>query len=216
MEKLPRTTDNRRPGHQIARRSGPGGHIAKARAQMSHQVSRRLPYYLTPDEVHQLINATAIIRDRLLLSVLWETGMRISEAISLRLADIGRDGIRVLGKGKVERVVYIQDNLLTAILFHTQELAIERNGFLFPSRRGGHITKQRADQIIKTAARRAGLQRTVHAHLFRHGYAINFLNCSGRLDALQEQLGHRDINTTRIYLRLSDEDVKREVQKIQF
>ena len=53
----------------------------------------------------------------------------------------------------------------------------------------------------------------MHAHLFRHGYAINFLNCGGRLDALQEQLGHRDINTTRIYLRLSDEDVKREVAK---
>jgi hypothetical protein len=55
----------------------------------------------------------------------------------------------------------------------------------------------------------------VHAHLFRHGYAVNFLNCGGRLDALQEQLGHRDINTTRIYLRLSDEDVKPEVGKIQ-
>ena len=69
--------------------------------------------------------------------------------------------------------------------------------------------------IVKAAARRANLQRTVHAHLFRHGYAINFLNCSGRLDALQEQLGHRDINTTRIYLRLSDEDVKREVGKVR-
>ena len=62
----------------------------------------------------------------------------------------------------------------------------------------------------------AEFQRNVHAHLFRHGYAINFLNCSGRLDALQEQLGHRDINTTRIYLSLSDEDVKREVEKIEF
>ncbi|MDA0988812.1 MAG: tyrosine-type recombinase/integrase [Chloroflexi bacterium] len=56
----------------------------------------------------------------------------------------------------------------------------------------------------------------MHAHLFRHGNAINFLNCGGRLDALQEQLGHQDINTTRIYLRLSDEDVKREVRKVQF
>ena len=66
------------------------------------------------------------------------------------------------------------------------------------------------------AARKAPLRRNVHAHLFRHGYAINFLKCSGRLDALQEQLGHQDINTYRIYLRLSDEDVKREVGKIQF
>ena len=56
----------------------------------------------------------------------------------------------------------------------------------------------------------------MHAHLFRHGYAINFLNCGGRLDALQEQLGHRDINTTRICLRLTSEDVMREVAKIQF
>ena len=61
----------------------------------------------------------------------------------------------------------------------------ERNDYLFTSRRGGPITKQRADQIIKNAARQANLQRKVHAHLFRHGYAINFLNCGGRLDALQ-------------------------------
>ena len=116
----------------------------------------------------------------------------------------------------MERVVYIQQSLVSAILFYAQELGLERHGFLFPSCKGNHITKQRADQIIKLAAHHADLQRTVHAHLFRHGYAINFLNCGGRLDALQEQLGHRDINTTRIYLRLSDEDVKREVAKIQF
>ena len=78
------------------------------------------------------------------------------------------------------------------------------------------MTKQRADQIIKQAAQRANLERGVHARLFRHGYAINFLNCGGRLDALQEQLGHRDINTTRIYLRLTDADVKREVAKVEF
>ena len=152
----------------------------------------------------------------MLLRLLWEGGVRISEAISLRLKDIGREGVRVLGKGGNERVVFVQDSLVSAILFYAQERRMDRGDYLFPSRKGGHITKQRADQIIKKATRSAKLRRNVHAHLFRHGYAINFLNCSGRLDALQEQLGHRDINTTRIYLRLSDEDVKREVQKIQF
>ena len=107
-------------------------------------------------------------------------------------------------------------SLVSAILFYAQELGLERHGFLFPSRKGNHITKQRADQIIKKAAHQAGLERNVHAHLFRHGYAINFLNCGGRLDALQEQLGHRDINTTKIYLRLSNEDIKREVARIHF
>ena len=190
--------------------------IALARAQVSRRLSRRLPYYLTPDEAHQLIDAAGNERDRLFLRLLWETGIRVSEAIAIRLGDVSRDGIRVLGKGAVERVVFIQDSLASGILFYAQERGMGRDHYLFRSRKGDHITKQRADQIIKEAASKACLDRTVHAHLFRHGYAINFLNCSGRLDALQEQLGHRDINTTRIYLRLSDEDVRREVSKIQF
>ena len=190
--------------------------IARAKGLVSRQISRRLPYYLTPEEAHQLVEAAETERDKLFLRLLWETGLRVSEAVALVPENVGRDGMRVLGKGNVERVVYIQHSLVSAILFHAQEQGLERHDFLFPSRKGGHITKQRADQIIKTAAKKANLQRNVHAHLFRHGYAINFLNCGGRLDALQEQLGHRDINTTRIYLRLSDEDVKREVGKIQF
>ena len=193
-----------------------GSQIALARAHVSRHISRRLPYYLTPDEAHELVDATDNERDRLFLRTLWETGARVSEAIRITLADVSRDGIRVLGKGGVERVIFVQDGLVTAILFYARDRDLERNDYLFPSRKGGHITKQRADQIIKRLADRAGLQRTVHAHLFRHGYAINFLNCGGRLDALQEQLGHRDLNTTRIYLRLTDEDVRRELSKIQF
>ena len=190
--------------------------LTLAKAQVLQHLSHHLPYYLTPEEAHSLIDAAAVERDGLLLRLCWETGVRVSEAIQLRLGDVGRQGIRVLGKGGRERVVFVQDGLVSAILFYAQENGIDRGDFLFPSRKGGHITKQRVDQIIKHAARTAGLERNVHAHLFRHGYAINFLNCGGRLDALQEQLGHRDINTTRIYLRLTSEDVMREVGKIQF
>ena len=189
---------------------------AIVKSRIGRQLSRRLPYYLTPEEAHELIEATTNERDQLLLRLLWETGVRVSEAIRIKLGDVGREGIRILGKGNAERVVYIQDGLVSAILFYAQGRSVERGDYVFASRKGGHITKQRVDQIIKAAARRANLQRIVHAHLFRHGYAINFLNCSGRLDALQEQLGHRDINTTRIYLRLSDEDIRREVAKLDF
>ena len=191
-------------------------HVALAHARIPRHLSRRLPYKLTPEEAHQLIDAAQNERDRLFLRMLWETGVRVSEAIAIRLRDVSREGIRVIRKGDVERVVFVQDALVSSILFYAQKKIIERNDHLFRSRKGGYITKQRADQIIKAAARRANLQRTVHAHLFRHGYAINFLNCSGRLDALQEQLGHRDINTTPIYLRLSDEDLRREVSKLHF
>ena len=190
--------------------------IAVARSHVSKHISRHLPYYLTPDEAHALIDAALNDRDQLFLRLLWETGARVSEAIGVKLADVSRDGVRVLGKGSVERVIFVQDGLVTAILLYAQDRNLERDDYLFPSRKGGHITKQRADQIIRTVKHRAGLLRNVHAHLFRHGYAINFLNCGGRLDALQEQLGHRDINTTRIYLRLTDEDMRRELSKIQF
>ena len=201
-------------GRSLARRSGPM--ITLARAHVSRHLSRRLPYYLTWEEAHQLIDAAQDERDRLLLRLLWETGVRISEAIALKLGDVGRDGIRVLGKDNAQRVVFVQDSLVSTILFYAHERALERDDYLLPSRKGGHITKQRADQIIKDIGTRARLARIVHAHLFRHGYAINFLNCGGRLNALQEQLGHRDINTTRIYLRLTDEDVKREVPRFSF
>ena len=204
------------PSGSQRQRHGPATQFTPTRIHISQHLSRRLPYYLTPEEAHKLIEAADNERDGLFLRLLWETGARVSEAIAIRLVDVSREGIRVLGKGGVERVVFVQDGLVSAILFYAQERALGREDYLFQSRKGGHITKQRADQIIKAAALSAELQRNVHAHLFRHGYAINFLNCSGRLDALQEQLGHRDINTTRIYLRLSDGDVKREVEKIQF
>ena len=72
--------------------------IPRAKARVSQHLSRALPYYLTPDEARKLITVTGNERDRLFLRVLWETGARVSEAISIKLANVGRNGIRVLGK----------------------------------------------------------------------------------------------------------------------
>ena len=77
----------------------------------------RFCVYASPEEAHQLINAAENDRDRLFLRLLWETGLRVSEAISVKLVDVGREGVRVLGKGGVERVVFVQDALVAAILF---------------------------------------------------------------------------------------------------
>ena len=148
----------------LSKRSVPA--VTRGRAHVRQHLSRSLPYYLTPDEVHTLIGVTETERDRLFLRLLWETGARVSEAIRLKLEDIGREGIRVLGKGSVERVVFVQDGLVSSILFYAQANGLDRGAYLYPSRKGGHITKQRADQIIKQAARIARPDRNVHAHLF--------------------------------------------------
>ncbi len=134
----------------LARTTPKRAALPLAKAHVSQHLSRRLPYYITPDEAHQLVDVTETERNRLFLRLLWETGVRVSEAIRLRLEDVGRQGIRVLGKGSVERVVFVQDGLVSGILFYAQENGLDRDDFLFPSRKGGHITKQRADQVIKS------------------------------------------------------------------
>ena len=80
----------------------PGSSVTLARAHVSRHLSRSLPYYLTPDEARALIDAAENDRDRLFLRLLWETGVRVSEAVRITLGDVGRDGIRVFGKGSVE------------------------------------------------------------------------------------------------------------------
>ena len=108
----------------LARTTPKRAALTIAKAQVSQLLSRRLPYYITPEEAHRLIGAAENDRDRLFLRLLWETGLWVSEAISVRLGDVSREGVRVLGKGSVERVVFVQDALVAAILFYAQEQAI--------------------------------------------------------------------------------------------
>ncbi len=82
--------------------------LALARAHASEHLSRRLSYYLIPEEAHRLMEAATNQRDRLFLRLPWETGVRISEAVALRLGEVSRAGLRVLGKGSAERVVFVQ------------------------------------------------------------------------------------------------------------
>ncbi len=82
----------------IARTTPRRSALTLAKAQVSQHLSRRLPYYITSDEAHQLIGPAEDDRDRLFLRLLWETGLRVSEAINVKLVDVGREGIRVLGK----------------------------------------------------------------------------------------------------------------------
>lgn len=119
--------------------------LLPASIQASRQISRLPPYYFIADEAHRLIDAIDGERDRVLLRLLWEASIRISKAIAPDVRDVASDGIRIQGKGSVERVVFVQDGLVSAIPFYSQELSLERSACSFASCKGGHITKQRAD-----------------------------------------------------------------------
>ena len=109
----------------------------------------------------------------------------------------------------VERLVFVQVGLETDVLFFALESGRDGNVYYSPSRKVSCITRQRADQMIRQSAERVGLESNVHAHLFTHCRVLIILNCGGSLDALQGQLGHRDINSTPVCLRPFDEDLKR-------
>ena len=147
----------------------------------------RLPAYLYPQEAHRIIEATAgsrqADRDRLLLELLLQTGLRISEALAITPADLGtldRQPICRIrkGKGGKERIVAL------------------------PAGLSFRITRQRAWQIVKDAAGRAGVSKNVYLHLFRHSYAIGFLRETGHPQALMTLLGHSTPAMTLRYLKL--------------
>ena len=115
----------------------------------------------------------------------WGTGLWISEVIKLMPGGVSRDGIAMLGTGNINQVVFVQDGMVTVILFCVGERALRRSDYLFDLRKDGQIAKGRADQKIRQSTLEAGLQRNVHAHPFRHGYIINFLSCGGHRDAFR-------------------------------
>jgi integrase len=175
--------------------------------------------YLTPEEVHRLVEAVGTSRhgerDGLLIRLLFETGLRISEALQITVRHLesfeGKPVLRILGKGKKPRLVACPKSLadsLHAFAYRQQLTAEER---VFP------INRKRAHQILQEAGRRAGLHKDVHPHLLRHSDAIERLRQTGNPKALQMHLGHASPLMTMRYLNtLTAEDAVRIQQQVDF
>ncbi len=198
-----------------------------AAALDSPRQGRRLPRVLSEAEVDQLL-AAARHRDgpegaRLLalLELLYASGLRVSELISLPLAAVRRDPrvIFVRGKGGRERMVPLGEPARAAVAAY---LPLRRHflpekadpPWLFPSgSRGGHLTRQRVGQLLKALAVEAGIPRDkVSPHVLRHAFATHLLDHGADLRALQQMLGHADISTTQIYTHVLNERLKTLVQ----
>jgi integrase len=170
-----------------------------------------LPDYLTLDEAHAIIDAAqAKQRDCLLFSLLWQTGLRISEALSLTSDNIRAIDIRVKGKGGKVRVIPIKPQLINQLLRYALDKHIPYGEPFF------NITRSQAHRLANKYAVAAGITRKVHCHLFRHGFAVNFLRQTGNIVYLQELLGHSSIETTRIYVRAALPDVREALEKVEF
>lgn len=187
------------------------------------KLGRPLPKVVTEDQVDQLICAASEfkgaegLRLYAMLELLYATGLRVTELVSLPKTAIetihNYPVIRVMGKGKKERIIPLHQACLQAL----QQYLLVRNTFgdkgspyLFPSRsRQGYITRQRFYQILKTLAKKCGIHPSqVSPHVIRHAFATHLLNRGADLVSLQTLLGHSDISTTEIYTHLLPEQLQ--------
>ena len=184
------------------------------------KIGRALPQSLTEEEVEALLGAPVVAeplghRDRAMLEVLYATGVRVSELINLKMAQINLNQgvLRIIGKGDRERLIPLgdeaQDWVKEFVGGPRIEILLERQTeYLFPTRRGDRMTRQAFWHIIKRYARKAGIGKELSPHTLRHAFATHLLNHGADLRVVQMLLGHSDLSTTQIYTHVARERLK--------
>src|SRR5580698_7388675 len=184
------------------------------------KIGRSLPKSLTEAEVDSLLEAPSVgdplgHRDRTMLEVLYATGLRVSELVSLKHNQINfNQGVmRVVGKGNRERLIPLGEEAMRWLQQFVQgarlEILLERQtDYLFPTRRGDRMTRQAFWHIIKRYAKKANISKELSPHTLRHAFATHLLNHGADLRVVQMLLGHSDLSTTQIYTHVARERLK--------
>lgn len=182
------------------------------------KLGKKLPKTLSLDEVERLLSApdltqTRGVRDRTMLELLYATGLRVSELISIRMDNLHLEQgfVRVIGKGNKERIVplgdtarqWIERYLEGARDLVTKKSTLAGSGYLFLTRLGRPMTRQGFHKNLKQIARKAQVTANVSPHVVRHAFATHLLERGADLRSLQLMLGHADISTTEIYTHVS-------------
>jgi len=185
------------------------------------KLPRSLPASLTEADIEGLLNAPDIhvplgLRDRAMLEVLYASGLRVSELVSLDSAQISLNMgiIRVMGKGGKERLTPLGEEALEWVSRYVTGvrrilLGESSSNALFITSRGSAMTRQAFWYLIKRYARQAGIAKPLSPHTLRHAFATHLLNHGADLRVVQLLLGHADISTTQIYTHVARERLKR-------
>ena len=185
------------------------------------RIGRILPKTLTETEVDELLQAPDITdvighRDKAMLELMYATGLRVSELITLKMSQVNfnQGVIRVVGKGNKERLVpigeesvkWLEDFISTSRIDILQKQQID---FLFPTKRGQSMTRQTFWYAIKRYSKKAGIRKNISPHGLRHAFATHLLNHGADLRVVQLLLGHSDLSTTQIYTHIARERLKK-------
>ncbi len=182
--------------------------VRRSRAELAKRVSK-IQYLVEPEYV-ALLSAAKTAEHKLLIRLLWETGLRISEALSLSYDRIYPDGINVInGKGGKQRFVPCQAPVLGELLRYS---ATHKQGMIFQKIK----TEPGVLYMLRRTAKLAGIEKRIFPHLFRHSFAINFIQQTGNPFALQDIGGWSDMETIKIYMRLAKEAPTEAINRMRF
>lgn len=190
----------------------------------SPKLGIHLPTYLTIDEVNKLLDIEVTdafsSRNKAILELMYATGLRISEVISLEFKNIDYDEciIRVMGKGSKERIVPVNDYAIRYLKeyidnYRPELVKNEINNYIFLNNHGRMLTRQGIFKMIKNYAALKNIKKTIGPHTLRHTFATHLLENGADLRVIQELLGHSDISTTQIYTHLTKEALHNEYKK---
>ena len=187
----------------------------------SPSIGRHIPDVLTYEEICSMIENIDLSqqfghRNKAILEVMYGCGLRVSEAISLKISNIyiKDEFIRIIGKGDKERLIPISQSIIKTLNLYiegerkTQKINPKHTDTLFINRRGSGLSRQMIFLIIKDLAEKAGIKKNIGPHTIRHSFATHLLEGGADLRAVQQMLGHSSISTTEIYTHISDQYLK--------
>ena len=189
------------------------------------KLGRKLPDTLDYDEIERMFSAIDVstpegFRNRAMLETLYSSGLRVTELITLKLTNVFfSDGfLKIVGKGDKERMVPIGRAALNQIKIYSEEIRVHLDidkgsqNVVFLNRRGKQMSRVMVFLLIKGLAEKAGIQKNISPHTFRHSFATHLIEGGADLRAVQQMLGHESITTTEIYTHL-DRDYLKQVVK---
>lgn len=192
----------------------------------SPKIGRKLPDTLSTEEINSLISAIDLSsstgeRNKAILETLYGCGLRVSELVNLKISNIYFDEefIKVVGKGDKERLVPISGSAIKQIKIYKDQVRVHQNikpgfeDFVFLNSRGKSLTRVMIFTIIKQLTEKAGINKTISPHTFRHSFATHLVNAGADLRAVQDMLGHVSITTTEIYMHLDRSYLHEEIKK---
>lgn len=185
------------------------------------RISKLLPDTLNIEEINSIVEAVDAskpegIRNKAIIEVLYGCGLRVSELINLKISNlfIQEEYLKVIGKGNKERIMPVGSVALKFIRIYLEEVRVHidiKNGFedyVFLSRLGSALSRVAVFNIVKDLAARAGINKSISPHTFRHSFATHLIEGGADLRAVQEMLGHSSITTTEIYTHINRDYLK--------